>query len=83
MKKTLTEEQKRQRRQRAKARREAKMEAFQRKENRLRNLYIGKKLSNTDLELVNYPFYTTDMNSLVKLNVDDNNVVRSVKLIEM
>jgi hypothetical protein len=83
MKKTLTEEQKRQRRQRAKARREAKREAFQRKENRLRNLYIGKKLSNTDLELVNYPFYTTDMNSLVKLNVDDNNVVRSVKLIEM
>ena len=56
---------------------------FDRKEQRLRSTYIGKNLDSTDLELINYPFYTTCMNSEVKLEVDDNNIVRSVKLIRM
>ena len=57
--------------------------AFDRKEQRLKNTYIGKNLRNTDLELINYPFYTTSFNSEVKLDVDDNNIIRSVKLMRM
>lgn len=56
---------------------------FDRKEQRLKNTYIGKNLRNTDLELINYPFYTTSFNSEVKLDVDDNNIIRSVKLMRM
>lgn len=105
MKKTITEEEKLRRKERAAARRAKKKEAkaaeeaqkavkkaarkrraeerkraFDRKEHQLKNIYIGKNLRNTDLELINYPFYTTSMNSEVKLNVDDNNIIRSVKL---
>lgn len=56
---------------------------FDRREKHLRDIYIGKNLRNTDLELINYPFYTTSMNCEVKLDVDDNNIVRSVKLMRM
>lgn len=90
MKKTLTEEEKLRRKERAAARRAKKREekaqekaAFDRKERQLKNTYIGKNLRNTDLELINYPFYTTSMNSEVKLDVDDNNIIRSVKLMRM
>ena len=58
-------------------------EKLRRKEQRLRNTYIGKNLRNTDLELINYPFYTTSFNSEVKLDVDNNNIIRSVKLTRM
>lgn len=63
-----------------KRRAEERKRAFDRKECQLKNIYIGKNLRNTDLELINYPFYTTSMNSEVKLDVDDNNIIRSVKL---
>lgn len=56
---------------------------FNRKERHLKDIYIGKNLRNTDLELINYPFYTTSMNSEVKLDVDDNNIIRSVKLMRI
>ncbi len=66
-----------------KRRAEERKRTFDRKEQQLKNIYIGKNLRNTDLELINYPFYTTSMNCEVKLNVDDNNIVRSVKLMRM
>lgn len=71
------------RKRRSEERRRQKKAEFDRKEQRLKNTYIGKNLRNTDLELINYPFYTTSMNSEVKLDVDNNNIIRSVKLTRM
>ena len=56
--------------------------AFDRKEQRLRNIYIGKHVNDTDLELINYPFYTTSMNSEVKIDTKDG-IITYVKLMRM
>lgn len=70
------------RKKRAEERRRQKKAEFDRIEQRLRNTYIGKHVDRTDLELINYPFYTTSMNREVKIETKDG-IIKSVKLTRM
>ena len=71
------------RKKRAEERRREKKEAFNRKEQQLIRIYLGKDIKNTDLELVNYPFFTNGYNRELKVMVDDNDIIKSVKLMRM
>lgn len=71
------------RKKRSEERRRQKRAEFDRIEQRLKKTYIGKNIDTTDLELINYPFYTTDMNREVKIETDNAGIIKSVKLMRM
>jgi hypothetical protein len=83
MAKELTEEQKLRRKKRSEERRRQKKAEFDRTEQRLKRTYTGKNIKHTDLELINYPFYTTSYNHEVKVDVGDDDIIKSVKLTRM
>ncbi len=67
----------------AEERRRQKKAEFDRTEQRLKKTYIGKNIDNTDLELINYPFYTTSYNHEVKVDVGADDIIKAVKLTRM
>lgn len=71
------------RRRQKRAEKEEEKRLFDRTEQRLKNTYIGKNINNTDLELINYPFYTTSYNHEVKIDVRDDDIIKAVKLTRM
>ena len=71
------------RKKRAEERRRQKKAEFDRTEQRIKRIYTGKNIKHTDLELINYPFYTTSYNHEVKVDVGDDDIIKSVKLTRM
>lgn len=71
------------RKRRAEERRRQKKAEFDRTEQRIKRTYVGKNIKHTDLELINYPFYTTSYNHEVKVDVGDDDIIKSVKLTRM